>query len=726
MKAIRVLFVFVVIALLGWTGYAIYEMTNWRNSLEPADIFSIKDEKVLVIHKPNSYDWNQIEFAALAENKNLLDPLLSNLPANCKVYVSKTRSLMLLENTTHWTNESLIACLSKSKLRYSQKEGEFKIEQFSTLKTKNKLLIFKYEEDVEGAEFNWSELDQNATASIVSFGKNTVDFVDIYSKNDNTIEFHTKNSKGIQGRLIDDISIFQSYIPAKAIDYIFYENTYLKSLDAEYKKGPIHSFVESGLASFYFDNQTVVMCQFKDGQNAVQNLNEYFQKNEDNTFFGRYDNLVISSKLRAPKGMYYVKTIDNIAFFAASQEVLDLILKEIELGKTWLYNDEDLGLHRQNLPKSVSFRSFSKLLNKSISVLGNKLVETQVKYKTEKLTLNTDLEYLSISINGKIKDFESFNGKGNLVCLTEEGIIIGVENGTKTWKKDMEDKPVGEIQLLKSKEKEYLVITGSKSIHIIDRYGKYAEGYPIKWTKSDFTCASNAFINKGQISVGAYSSTNTLILFNSAGKLSKEIKVGQIEGVENLDFFSIENKLHVSMKTLDRVVIYSIEEKKVVKEIASINSARLTDIPNASFISCSRDGKLVQINFPNDESKEEGKVIMADVITTVQSIDSTIYAISLSGNKAHISKNGREVVFEKDFANSRINSGDIYKNSFKETYFSVLDGIENGVYLYDEKGRMYVKGKIEGSKKVSLNQASGYSVSVTTVVDGYIIQYLVK
>ena len=117
---------------------------------------------------------------------------------------------------------------------------------------------------------------------------------------------------------------------------------------------------------------------------------------------------------------------------------------------------------------------------------------------------------------------------------------------------------------------------------------------------------------------------------------------------------------------------------------------------------------------------------MADVITTVQSIDSTIYAISLSGNKAHISKNGREVVFEKDFANSRINSGDIYKNSFKETYFSVLDGIENGVYLYDEKGRMYVKGKIEGTQKVSLNQATGYSISVTTVVDGYIIQYLVK
>jgi hypothetical protein len=726
MKVFRVLFGLILIGLVCWTGYAIYEMTNWRNSLEPAEIFCSKDEKVLVIHKPNAFDWNQIEFAALSETKNLLDPLLSNLPSSCKVYVSKTRSLILLENTIDWTNESLIKYLSKSNLRYSWKDGDLKIEQFSTVRTKNKLLIFKYEEDVQGAEFKWSELDQNATASIVTFGKSAIDFVDIYSKNNNTIEFHTKNSKGIQGKLIDDLSIFQSYIPAKATEYIFYENTYLKSIDAEFRKGPIQSFVESGLVSFYFENQPIVMCQFKEGQNAVQNLNEFFQKKEDNTLVGKFDNLSISNKLRLAKGTYYVQTIDNIAFFASSQEVLDLILKEIELGKTWLYNDEDLSSYRQNLPKSVSYRSFTKLQNKSISVLGSKIVETQVKYKAEKLTLNTDLEYLSVSINGKIKDFESFIGKGNIVCLTEEGLILGIENGTKTWKKDMEDKPVGDMQVLKTKEKEYLVITGSKSIHVIDRYGKYLDGYPVKWTKSNLVVSSNAYLTKGQISVGAYSSAGTLILFNSAGKLSKELKINQIEGVENLDFFSVDSKLHVSLKSSDRVIIYNIEEKKMVKEIENCSFSILTDIPNSSFVSYSKAGKLTQLNYPNKDNEEVVTEIKADVITTVQSIDSIIYTISLFGNQAYISKNGREVIFEKDFANSRINSGDIFKNSFKETYFSVSDGMENGVYLYDEKGRMYVKGKIEGTKKVSLNQASGYSVTLATVVDGYIIQYLVK
>ena len=82
MRIVKILVWLIGVALLVWTGYAIYDMTNWKNSLNPADIFCSKDEKVLVVHKPNLYDWSQIEFPTLAENKNLIDPILSNLPSN--------------------------------------------------------------------------------------------------------------------------------------------------------------------------------------------------------------------------------------------------------------------------------------------------------------------------------------------------------------------------------------------------------------------------------------------------------------------------------------------------------------------------------------------------------------------------------------------------------------------------------------------------------------------
>jgi hypothetical protein len=91
-----------------------------------------------------------------------------------------------------------------------------------------------------------------------------------------------------------------------------------------------------------------------------------------------------------------------------------------------------------------------------------------------------------------------------------------------------------------------------------------------------------------------------------------------------------------------------------------------------------------------------------------------------------VSKNESEILLETDFGNSSISFSDIFMNSFEELYFAVADGAENKLYLYDGKGKNYVKGFIEGTKKVSLNQTNGFSLTVTTIIDGYIVQYLIK
>ena len=116
----------------------------------------------------------------------------------------------------------------------------------------------------------------------------------------------------------------------------------------------------------------------------------------------------------------------------------------------------------------------------------------------------------------------------------------------------------------------------------------------------------------------------------------------------------------------------------------------------------------------------------ADLLVAAFWMDSLLYTISMSSNKLMVSKNLKEVLFEKDFGNARLSFAGIFKNSYKETYFSVVDGTENNVYLYDSKGRMYVKGVIEGSGKVSLNQCAGFSRTLTTIVNGYLVQYFIK
>lgn len=731
---LRIFFWLLGIALVGWIGYMIYDMTNWKNNLLPEKIFCSKDEKVLVIHRPNSFEWGQFEFPTLNENKAILDPILSNLESNCHVYLSKKRNLILLENQSSWNKSSIQQLLEKSKLRFSFQEEGIKIEQFNAYFKNNKLLIYKYEEDIEGQEFNWGQLDRNSSASIVSFEKSVVSFVDIFVKNENTIEFHSKNANGIKGRVIDEVAIFQAYIPSKSKGYQFYERDYLGSIDASFKNSPIFNVVETGIVGFQLDGKSIFLCDFKEGQNLVQNLNEYFQRQEDNTMKGNYENIVFSDKIGLSKGNYFIETIDDMAIISSDESAIELIKTEIESGKVWLYNEEEIKKNFKDLPQSVSYRSFGQQKNSSISVLGDKIIQTEVKYKPDHLKINTDLEYLSVSINGKIQDFVTFSGRGNLVCLTENGDLIGIENGVKTWKKNLGEKAIGGIQVVKSGKTEFLVLNTSKSIHTLSRFGKYQIGYPVNISGFNITCPANAFILKDQISVGIVNQNNELLVYNSSGERSKLVQIPEKDSWQQLDFFARESKLCVLLKGENKICVYNVDKKELIESFDVSPYSMVCDIPNSSllfypnkgFLKYWKYGKSKIENNEKDSLKSNKKEISSDIVINTKYLDSASYVISKSRSMLIVSKNESEILLETDFGNSSISFSDIFMNSFEELYFAVADGAENKLYLYDGKGKNYVKGFIEGTKKVSLNQTNGFSLTVTTIIDGYIVQYLIK
>jgi hypothetical protein len=729
MRLINKIFIWIgLFGLIIWICYLVFQLTSWKNSLEPSSIFSSKDEQVLVLNKPNSFEWAQIEFSTLNENRNLVNPLLSNLPSNSRVYISKKRNLILVEGLSTWTIDDVKVLLKKSNFRFSITDNELKIEQFQAVFKNNKLLIYKYEDGIEGLDFDWSQLDKNATASLVRFNKSKIDFLDIFIKNENTVEYHSKNAGNIKGKLIDDISIFHSYVPANSSGYQFFETSYLISVDPVFKKSPVSRFINNGIISYSYKGNTVLMCDFKEGQNLVQNLNDYFKLQENNTLKGLYNNLNISSRLIKNITSYFVSTIDNIAILSASEEINNAVLEEIQLGKTWLYNDDDLLRNNKNLPKLVSYRSFSSMKNSSISVVGDKLIQTDVKFRSEKLLLNTDLDYLSILIAKKVHDFTSFNGKGNMVCVTDNGDILGIENGIKTWRKTMVDKPIGDIQILKSKDNEFVVITGTNSIHVLDKYGKYLNNFPLKIDKSNIVCQSNAYFSNGQVFAGFVDDKNQINVYDSHGNRIKSLQVSIRDSWQKLDFFTSNSKLHVILQGIEKCAIYNLNEQSLTKEFNDASSFKICDAPNSTIVAYSKNGKLHGWQFGKDEviNSDDTKLPYAEIILSAKQLDSILYTFSVSNTKLIVAKNYSEVMFEKDFGASRISTGDIYQNNFREIYFTVVSGDENGIYLYDSQGRMYVKGMIEGTKKAVLTQTPGYSVSLTTLINGYLVQYNIK
>jgi hypothetical protein len=56
------------------------------------------------------------------------------------------------------------------------------------------------------------------------------------------------------------------------------------------------------------------------------------------------------------------------------------------------------------------------------------------------------------------------------------------------------------------------------------------------------------------------------------------------------------------------------------------------------------------------------------------------------------------------------------------SYVSVIDGLENNVYLYDLNGRKLPQSKLEGSKKCVLS-TQGNHLILTSIIENYIVQY---
>jgi hypothetical protein len=53
----------------------------------------------------------------------------------------------------------------------------------------------------------------------------------------------------------------------------------------------------------------------------------------------------------------------------------------------------------------------------------------------------------------------------------------------------------------------------------------------------------------------------------------------------------------------------------------------------------------------------------------------------------------------------------------------MIDGIENNLYVYDNKGKAYTPKPLEGKGNVFLSEKGSNNLVVSTTGDGFIVQY---
>jgi hypothetical protein len=712
----RILPISVLLICIAWSVFVSIDLLSNEQSVDFKSYFDETDQKVVVIHQANEVDWNNSNLQILPSNQTLALSLLSRSKASTSLYVSSKRALFLLERKDNWSKKSVEKLLANGIYNFEfSGRRTFKFGSFNGEFKKNQLVIYLGEMTPKSKGL--PKVDLKSSYSIIDLIAKTPTVTDVYEKFDKTLSYKKSSIKNSKAKQCDDKLLFASVISTNFSEYTFFETNFFSEADLTFKKSDFKKWMKTGVVFLSNGRAEVAIFDFKEGQNPVQNLNDKFGLPEKNEAFGQYEELKFCDKWKKDStSIYYVVEQEGICLLSSNKAYLDEVLTEMSLGKTLSQNPEKTQFIFSNLPKKVVFRNVSASKSFAKSVLNKTLIETASIFKDnsgQKVSKDEKIkEYFSMNPGERILNFVTFNGRGNVVLLTETNKLIGYSNGSKRWEKQLTEIPSafsifsfqnGTFSLCLSTETQILDLNG----RLIYRFK------PI-----GFVAPSSLNVeNKEVFFVG--DGIDNVSVFNTAGKTLKRLRL--TETIRGIYSYAQKGKAYCVSVGRTTAWISEIAKRNNTKSIAIDSSTQVFSYNNNLFFGTISNGTLTlqQVNGSKSLVKVNREVkLMAAFTHNYQA-----YFLLAQGKKLTAIDFKGVKLWERNLAVEEITKIHVAVNQGGKTILGILDGIENRLYLHDSKGNKLDESERHGEQKVEISPFGTNAFSITTYLGSYLIQY---
>jgi hypothetical protein len=719
----RYLLISLGIISLFWIGFVAVDLIDKKDSYSPSQLFGKEDHQLLIINRKKEVDLNLIPFKTNPKNHEIINTLLPFINDEKSIYISAERKHFLIESKFHWTKNKVKELLRKSHIKYETNGlKSFQITNYTIDFNKN-FLYFHESDFITTIQENWFSFDRKSSAALIDFNSELPSLQEIYFKGSNTVEFHTKNDKKILGNQIIDQDLFASVLPKNITDYHFKEKKYAISTDSIFRINIMSKWVNKGFVTIDFKGSKVLVSDFIAGQDPINVLCDYLKKDVENEAHAFFENVQLTKDFpsRNSTGIY-VYSLNDYVVISENQSACEEIIAQNKLGNTLSSNPPAIEYLYAGLPARVSERIVNSKQKSSRTIYKSKILETQlaVHQSEDAQIVIANGETLTISVDAVIQDFISFDEKGNAAVLTATGELMYFTNGKQAWIKNLNSKAIGSITYIE--EFQLLLITCKNAMHLIDKQGSYVFGGPINLGGKTPSQIATYYKWKNKMYLVYPDQSGNLIMYNSKGTQQSTIRTNISDISSPIDAWTSQNKLFFGAHSSS---IFKMIDANGKKEFRSFN------IPGESQ-SFTKSNELFLF------SKDNGNLVYFDQKGIKHALNS-----SLAG-KLKKTTQGRNESFLLNTNNQTISVFSslglqlgITKIDFTDleysdvqtingrTYVSLIDGLENNVYLYKLNGEKLLDQSFEGMKKSMLNWADG-SLILTTIVDNYLIQYKVK
>jgi hypothetical protein len=714
-KQMRQRLVLLLISLFafGWVIFSSYDLLSNENAVDFNYYFNQKDQTIYFIQDPNAFDWENEGMVTTDLNESLFFSILRRSKEQLTLAFSEKVTKLLIEKKTNWTKKE-VQDLFKNGL-FPFEMGKLKSFEYGKLHgryNRNQLLI--YEGELPSATPLSIQISSKASYAWLKWSKDhQIRLTETYRKKEGFYRYVKYENPNPSLRRIDDQAIFATVIPDFFKQYYFYEKNYVQQLDPNFSKTPWNHCIKRGFVHLTKDSTSLVIFDFEGNAHPIQTLNEYFHKEELNIESAAFQNLQFSSLIDETKNTWYVGVFGQFGFASPSKALLDESLAAASLGQTIAQNENKARRIYGNMPRKVSARWVDATQKKTVTLLGQQIVETSYQKSSTQIQQNQEKirDYFVMNPGYRVIRFAAFAERGNVITLNENHQLVGYINGLRKWEKALQQDVSDLYQI--SGTSALICVQFEHEAQLYDKTGRlvyrltHEAGTRIQVIenngKKEFICSNG----------GA-----AIQLINENGAVIKQFSISG--KLKELHSFKQNGKSFVSILTDQQMQFIDLTKRKLAMKQNADSTYVLVGNPNAAFAVKTENTNATVL------SLEGAKQFT--VPSNVQCIGAYLqlnrHILIFKRNKAIFALDTKgQRIWEKSFNAIELTQFSSFYGPDKKTLISFLDAVDNQIYLLDDAGHNLDTDKRHGEQAVQLSAFGNNAYSITTYLGNYIIQY---
>lgn len=702
--------IFLVLSL-GWIVYFSLETMGISNTYDPSQLFGINDASLLIVNRQDEIKPGSIKEIEGSPCEILYNDL--NDSSFTKAYISLGQPHLLLIRKSGWSGneiETLFKSLQVKNLIES--DGSFEVGEFQGRYSKQGLYMHKEGVEFEKGQSSVFEYDKKASAAIIDF-KAKDQVTDIYLRDNDRYDYISKTDAIENWRQVADEELFSSFVSGNVRSYHFYERDYYKSIDSIYTSGPMYNWLNSGFVLVSTSSGNAIVSDYILGQDPILNLRDVEQNDTLNRF-----TIQLTSNFPGKGKSYYIDYLEDLIIISENKAVVDQLLADHKLGKTISSNEGLRVKLYEHLPHMVSERYIDGDNSYSKAYYNGHILIARTNPSDAEVTVS-ERKNFTMNIGAQVKDFEVLNGDGNVVAADRSNKLTLFLKGIKEWSKDLPSE-IEHLQVtdIYANGNQQICAQTYNQVFLYDTHGKNIGAYPIKL---DYEITSEVSFyrwkNSGYFVFGT--SDGKAHIYDSQGREIRVIDAGLIIN-RAVDTWSSQGRLFLGFANDNTFHMYDADKRRMHRKF-DLGGRMLTGkVPNEIFQFGYQNGALVRVDQKGTKSTlqsyPQGKILMVKD----ENKNPVIVLKSLNEIKL-INNDGLEIGSVK-LPFNEVAGVDLTYTDNGKTILSVIDGLENNVYLYGVGGNLLSEKPLEGQGKVDV-RLSGPQKKITTIVDQFVVQY---